>query len=175
MLLPLLYHVSPASARSFRSVFSVAFFLPPCYIKNVEYLFFSRLMAPPPLFRRLFFCPLHTERPLRRTGFFRIELYSNLYGQTDEEILTFLFRSTFFPTLRFFRFISIQIKRMAARPRSRRRCFFGFSRYRNGKRLFPVCCSFFPLASFKLESLLFPEDAPNVQLVGQQVETLLPT
>lgn len=175
MLLPLLYHVSPTSARSFRSVFSVAFFLPPCYIKNVEYLFFRASWRRRRFFGGSFFALLHTERPLRRTGFFRIGLYSNLYGQTDEEILTFLFRSTFFPTLRFFRFISIQIKRTAARSRSRRRCFAGFSRYRNGKKLFPVCCSFFPLASFKLESLLFPEDAPNVQLVGQQVETLLPT
>lgn len=175
MLLPLLYHVSPASARSFRSVFSVAFFLPPCYIKNVEYLFFRASWRRRRFFGGSFFALLHTERPLRRTGFFRIGLYSNLYGQTDEEILTFLFRSTFFPTLRFFQFIFIQIKRTAARPRSRRRCFAGFSRCRNGKKLFPVCCSFFPLASFKLESLLFPEDAPNVQLVGQQVETLLPT
>ena len=95
MLLPLLYHVSPASARSFRSVFSVAFFLPPCYIKNVEYLFFRAPWRRRRFFGGSFFALLHTERPLRRTGFFRIGLYSNLYGQTDEEILTFLFRSTF--------------------------------------------------------------------------------
>ena len=102
MLLPLLYHVSPASARSFRSVFSVAFFLPPCYIKNVEYLFFRASWRR----RRFFggsFLPFCTRKG--RSGgldFFRNRLYSNLYGQTDEEILTFLFRSTFFPTLRFF-------------------------------------------------------------------------
>lgn len=174
MLLPLLYHVSPTSARSFRSVFSVAFFLPPCYIKNVEYLFFSRLMAPPPLFRRLFFALLHTERPLRRTGFFRIGLYSNLYGQTDEEILTFLFRSTFFPTLLFFDSFPFKSKGRRHAP-IQGVAALSVSPITETERSFPVCFSFFPLASFKLESLLFPEDAPNVQLVGQQVETLLPT
>ena len=114
-------------------------------------------MAPPPLFRRLFFALLHTERPLRRTGFFRIGLYSNLYGQTDEEILTFLFRSTFSPTLRFFRFISIQIKRTAARPRSRRRCFAVFSRYRNGKKLFLCAAPFFPSRHSNLNPSFFPK------------------
>jgi len=157
MLLPLLYHVSPASARSFRSVFSVAFFLPSCYIKNVEYLFFRASWRRRRFFGGSFFALLHTERPLRRTGFFRIGLYSNLCGQTDEEILTFLFRSTFFPTLRFFRFISIQIKRTAARPRSRRRCFAGFSRYRNGKKLFLCAAPFFPSRHSNLNPSFFPK------------------
>jgi len=60
-------------------------------------------MAPPPLFRRLFFCPFaHGKAAQEDWIFFRIGLYSNLYGQTDEEILTFLFRSTFFLLCVFF-------------------------------------------------------------------------
>ena len=42
------------------------------------------------------------------------------------------------------------------------------------KDAFSCVLPLFPLASFKLESLFFPEDAPKVQLVGHQVETLLP-
>ena len=174
MLLPLLYHVSPASARSFRSVFSVAFFLPPCYIKNVEYLFFRAPWRRRRFFGGSFFALLHTERPLRRTGFFRIGLYSNLYGQTDEEILTFLFRSTF-SLLCIFSIHFHSNQKDGGTPPFKASLLCRFLPLPKRKEAFPVCFSFFPLASFKLESLLFPEDAPNVQLVGQQVETLLPT
>lgn len=172
MLLPLLYHVSPASARSFRSVFSVAFFLPPCYIKNVEYLFFRAPWRRRRFFGGSFFALLHTERPLR-TGFFRIGLYSNLYGQTDEEILIFLFRSTFFPTLHFFDSFPFKSKGRRHAP-VQGVAALPVSPVTETERSFSCVLLLFPLASFKLESLLFPEDAPNVQLVGQQVESLLP-
>ena len=157
MLLPLLYHVSPASARSFRSVFSVAFFLPPCYIKNVEYLFFRASWRRRRFFGGSFFALLHTERPLRRTGFFRIGLYSNLCGQTDEEILTFLFRSTFSLLCVFFDSFPFKSKGRRHAPVQGGRCFFGFSRYRNGKKLFLCAAPFSPSRHSNLNPSFFPK------------------
>ena len=162
MLLPLLYHVSPASARSFRSVFSVAFFLPPCYIKNVEYLFFRAPWRRRRFFGGSFFALLHTERPLRRTGFFRIGLYSNLYGQMDEEILTFLFLPfDFFPYSAFFLIHFHSNQKDGGTPPFKASLLCRFLPLPKRKEAFSCALLLFPLASFKLESLLFPEDAPK--------------
>ena len=95
-------------------------------------------------------------------------------SETDEEILTFLFRSTF-SLLCIFSIHFYSNQKDGGTPPFKASLLCRFLPLPKRKEAFPVCCSFFPLASFKLESLLFPEDAPNVQLVGQQVETLLPT
>ena len=141
MLLSLLYHVSPASARSFRSVFSVAFFLPPCYIKNVEYLFFRAPWRRRRFFGGSFFALLHTERPLRRTGFFHIGLYSNLYEQTDEEILTFLFRSTFSPCSAYFSIHFHSIQKDGGTPSFKAAAALPVSPVAETERRFFLCAS----------------------------------
>ena len=98
-------------------------------------------MAPPPLFRRLFFCPFAHGKAAQEDWIFRIGLYLNLCEHTDEEILTFLFRSTFSPCSAYFSIHFHSIQKDGGTPSFKAAAALPVSSVTETERRFFLCAS----------------------------------